>query len=84
MGNKFFIFGFYLTLITIFCFVFFVNVLGDIRKEAKKESDKIGTRVILENDTLMIIDCSHLMGTYTLSNGKEISHVLLNKLTVVE
>ena len=45
---------------------------------------KIGSKLILEKDTVMIIDYSLLKNSYTLSNGKEISFDLVEKLPIVK
>ena len=57
---------------------------NSLKSEVGKIKSKVGTKLILEKDTVMIIDYSLLKNSYTLSNGKEISFELVDKLPVVE
>ena len=57
---------------------------NSLKSEVGKIESKVGTKLILEKDTVMIIDYSLLKNSYTLSNGKEISFELVDKLPVVE
>ena len=69
-------------------FVFCVHLLttsitSEIDKEKNKYKVKIGQKVILEKDTLAIIDYSSIMETFTLSNGKEVNaSIVFNKDSV--
>jgi hypothetical protein len=49
-------------------------------KEVNKLESRIGTKVIINKDTLLIIDCSILNNSYTLEDGREISYKLIEKL----
>jgi hypothetical protein len=57
-----------------------INVKNDINKMEKM----IGTKVILERDTLRIIDYSLIHKTYKLSNDQDISRILTERLQVVK
>ena len=69
-------------------FVFCVHLLtssitSEIDKEKNKYKVKIGQKLILEKDTLTIIDYSSIMETFTLSNGKEVNaSIVFNKDSV--
>jgi hypothetical protein len=73
---------------SIAVFVFCVHLLTTsitsvIDKEKNKYRVKIGQKFILEKDTLTIIDYSSIMGTFTLSNGKEVNaSIVFNKDSV--
>ena len=60
------------------------KVTEQFNKEQSGFKSEIGQKVVLEKDTLLIIDYSSLMKTYTLSNGKEISFDLVSKLKKVK
>jgi len=68
-------------LLMVICVTHFTNLL---KSEVGKIESKVGTKLILEKDTVMIIDYSFLKNNYTLSNGREISFELVDKLPVVE
>jgi len=53
-------------------------------KEAIKYKDKIGTKIILNKDTLLILDYSLLNENFKLSNGQTVSFELVNKLPVIK
>jgi len=55
-----------------------------INNEKTKFEVNIGKSVIIENDTLSIMDYSMLESNYTLSNGKKVSFELINKLTIIK
>jgi len=74
-----------ITLGMIFLMAICVTLLtNSLKSEVGKIESKVGTKLILEKDTVMIIDYSLLKNSYTLSNGKEISFELVDKLPVVE
>lgn len=59
------------------------SITSEIEKEKNKYKVKIGQKVILEKDTLTIIDYSSIMETFTLSNGKEVNaSIVFNKDSV--
>lgn len=70
-------------------FVFCVHLLtssitSEIDKGKNKYKVKIGQKIILEKDTLTIIDYSSIMETFTLSNGKEVNaSIVFNKDSVL-
>ena len=59
-------------------------LMNNLNSEVDKIKVKIGSKLILEKDTVMIIDYSLLKNSYTLSNGKEISFDLVEKLPIVK
>lgn len=75
--------------IVVFVLVFILFAMLSIRAldEGKKEfnkagstfQEKLGQKFVLDNDTLTIVDYSLLMGTFTLSDGKQISSELVFK-----
>lgn len=56
------------------CFFFLAKSFTQrVEKDHEKYKAKIGQKIILENDTLTIIDYSSIKETFTLSNGVEVS-----------
>jgi len=51
-----------------------------IDRETKVYKDKVGEKIVLNKDTLTIIDYSMLNSNFTLENGTEISKELVDKL----
>ena len=76
------------TLLSLLFFIgivyLFFYLLGDCSSDLISEIDKfqeaVGDTVVLQGDTLMIIDCSILNDSYTLEDGRTISYELVNKL----
>jgi hypothetical protein len=65
-------------IILVFILVFWFDlavkkISTDIKNEKNKYAVKIGQKVILEKDTLTIIDYSSIMETFTLSNGQQVN-----------
>jgi len=46
--------------------------------------NQVGTKIIIKEDTLMIIDFSFINSTYILDDGRTISVELVKKLKIVE
>ena len=69
-------------------FVFWVRLLttsitSEIDKVKNKYKVKIGQNIIIEKDTLTIIDYSAIMENFTLSNGKKVNaSIVFNKDSV--
>ena len=79
--NRIYLFGIAL----VITFAISVSLLtNNIGSEIEKVEAMVGTKVVLEKDTAIIIDYSILEESYTLSNGKEISFVLAQKLQVIK
>ena len=55
------------------------SVSSEIKKERNKYEVKIGTKYILEKDTLTVVDYSSILETFTLSNGKTVNASLILK-----
>ncbi len=55
------------------------NISNDITKETDKYKIHIGETFIINNDTSTIVDYSLIDETFTLSNGKKINYLLVNK-----
>lgn len=62
---------FILIVIALYC----INT--NLTKTENKYKSKIGQKLILEKDTLIIIDYSLLRSTFTLSNNKEVNKKLI-------
>lgn len=61
-------------IIFIVLVVFLTNsITSGINKGKEKYEDKIGQKIVLEKDTLTIIDYSSILETFTLSNGKTVN-----------
>lgn len=56
------------------------SISSGVHKEIDSVESKVGSRVILQRDTLMIIDYSIFKSSYTLEDGREISQDLVKKL----
>jgi hypothetical protein len=56
----------------------------EIKKEKAEYEVNVGKRMILEKDTLTIIDFSTLDETYTLSNGIKVSKGIINNAKFVD
>ena len=65
----------------VFCVLLLTtSITSEIDKEKSKYKTKIGQKLVLEKDTLTIVDYSSVMETFTLSNGKEVnSSIVFNK-----
>ena len=59
-------------------------LINDIKQDVKKIETKVGLRVVLEKDTLMVIDYSYVNDNYTLSSGIEVSRELVDKLQIIK
>lgn len=68
-------FGIFVILI---CYLM-TSITSGIQKERNKYQDKIGTKYVLEKDTLIVVDYSSVLETFTLSNGNEVNASLILK-----
>jgi hypothetical protein len=79
---------------TLFTFLFFVGVIilfstsmnkcsTSFETELNKYKKMVGEKVILKDDTLMIIDYSLVESNFTLEDGRKISIELLNRCVLV-
>lgn len=79
---------------TLFAVLFFVGVIilfslsmnkcsTSFETELNKYETRVGDKVILKGDTLMIIDYSFVESNFTLEDGRKISIELLDKLVCV-
>ena len=64
--------------------IFSSFISNKIEGEFDKVKTKVGQKLILQNDTLMIIDYSVFNSNYTLEDGRKISFDLANKLEWVD
>jgi hypothetical protein len=74
-----------LTLIAFVAAIIWVGsmFLKDKAEESKQIESWLGLHVVLDNDTLTVIDYSDLKKNYTLSSGVEISPAVLETLPLV-
>lgn len=78
---KFFYFIVGTSLLLIFGIVMILNqVGGEFENEINEYKSLVGEKIILEKDTLLIIDYSYLKSTIKLSNGNEINFELAESL----
>lgn len=73
---------FLLALIASFCFfIYAVFKMGsDLSDDhEKKYTNMVGKKVLIDKDSVMIVDYSILHETYTLSNGNTVSIKLIKK-----
>jgi hypothetical protein len=81
----------YLPLIRIVTMIVFVGTillvgstfLKDKAAESKRLNSWLGLHVVLDNDTLTVIDYSDISKNYTLSSGVEISPTVLETLPLI-
>lgn len=66
-----------MVVVTIICWNTSLDIVGTAEKKMKA---KIGKSVVIEKDTSVIVNYSIINNTFTLSNGKEISAVLVQGL----
>lgn len=56
------------------CASILITILFDgIKEEKQKIEAKIGKTIIMDKDTLIIVDYNSILETYKLNNGKEVS-----------
>ena len=73
-----------LSVLMIGAFVFSVHwlttsVSSEIDEVQNKYKQRIGTKYVLEKDTLTVVDYSSISQTFTLSNGKVVNASLILK-----
>jgi len=77
--------GFFGLLVTAACIVAILAIgLNSIQKEFDEKEELIGKSVVIESDTLMILDWKMLNENYVLSNGLEISYKLAEGLEIID
>lgn len=73
----------------VVCSMFFVNKCSDaLAKDIKSNKDSIemylGNRILINKDTLIIMDYSWFNSSYKLSNNSEISFQLVKKYKTIK
>lgn len=59
-------------------FYYLTNSLSsELNKKTDEYKSKIGQRIVIEKDTLTVVDYSIVMETFTLSNGKQVNSVIV-------
>lgn len=58
-------------------------IVGTQSKEKTKRVPRLGTKIVMYSDTLMIVDYSLLNENYTLSNNTKVSFELVEALPVI-
>ena len=77
------IFGAVLFVVWVLLLVMYANTCSSsLETELNKYETRVGDKVILKGDTLMIIDYSFMESNFTLEDGRKISIELLDNLTV--
>ncbi len=70
-----------ITILSIVISIAFVQVINDISSNVEihdsKFKDKVGRKIIIEKDTLLIVDYSIIKDVFILSNGIEVSSELV-------
>lgn len=72
----------FLATIASFCFLIYILALTalDMQKDHEETYENmVGKKILLDKDSITIIDYSILHETYTLSNGKTVSVKLIKK-----
>lgn len=73
-----------LSLLIIGSIISVISLKREINKEKTKIEVNIGKRVVIEKDTLLIVDYSIYNDTYTLSDGKIISFELIKTIPLIK
>lgn len=60
------------------------EIYNALEKETSKLKEKVGQKVIMNKDTLLIIDYSLFNNTLKLSTGQDVSFDLIEKLPIVQ
>ena len=60
------------TVVIVLCLLFIFFGIKSLNYEATKMKSKIGSPVIIKEDTLIILNYSLINNSYTLSDGREI------------
>lgn len=77
-GKKVIVVTGVMTLIMIATLFIGINfILSSAEKEQETYKAKIGKTIVLEKDTLTVIDYSMIMETFKLSNGQDVSASLV-------
>jgi hypothetical protein len=85
MKIKSFLVPFALLIVMVVAWSFLMDKASNsIGGEIDKMKENVGQKVIIKNDTLMIIDYSLLNDNYTLEDGRTISSDLVSKLERVK
>jgi hypothetical protein len=74
------IIGLYVTVFLATIFILNITVGNEIKDEINKIENSVGQKIVLQKDTLLIIDYSILNSNYTLEDGRQINFSLANKL----
>lgn len=74
--------GFLLLILFIVVIYLGVDIITTIENSQKKLKINVGKSVVIEKDTLLIIDYSLFNNTYILSNKSEISSDLFDKVVI--
>lgn len=83
--KKILIFSAIFAVVVAFCINYIIKDVGTkFQEEKSKVESKLGQKVVLERDTLKIIDYSIIYQNYTLSNGQKISFELVKNLEVIK
>ena len=70
---------------SLVCFIWFgFRVFKDISNETIKYKSNIGKYIVIEGDTLLVVDASMIQSSYTLSSGLKIDNKLFDKLVIKE
>ena len=81
MKIKSFLVSFALLIVVVVAWSLLMDTASNsIGGEIDKMKENVGQKVILKNDTLMIIDYSLLNDNYTLEDGRTISSSFLDKV----
>lgn len=83
MVRKLF-FGVLVVMILMMCgaVLIFYGLTSVVSKSENKMKSFVGKKVVIEKDTLMIINYSLINNTYKLSDNSEVSSVLAEKLVI--
>lgn len=80
----------FITFIVVWCVILFIAYLimaptfKGLNNHTEDVKSKIGKKIVLDKDTLTILDASIIKGTYTLSDGREVNIVLADSTRIIK
>jgi hypothetical protein len=75
---------FFIVVLALAWYLLTTSFTNSYNKEAAKYKERVGTKIVLNKDTLLILDYSMLNDNFKLSNGQEISIELVKKMPIIK
>jgi hypothetical protein len=75
---------FFVVVLALAWYLVITSFTNSYNKEAAKYKERVGTKIVLNKDTLLIVDYSMLNDNFKLSNGQEVSIELVKKMPIIK